>query len=259
MAKALIGHTGFVGGNLARQHHFDEFFNSKNIEDIVGRRFDLLVCSGNPAAKWIANREPEQDLANIQRLLGCLQRAQVDRFILISTVDVYPEAIGVDEDTPIDPAREHSPYGKHRLMLEQAVRAHFPSVLALRLTHLFGTGLKKNVVYDFMHQNEVHKIHADSVFQFYCLDHLWDDIERAAALGLDVVNFATEPVTARELAAEVFGLEFDNSPSGVSPGRYDLRTKHAAAFGGRDGYIYLRDQVMQDLRDFVARERAGKP
>src|SRR5581483_3428399 len=41
MPDALIGHTGFVGGNLAAQHPFHTWFNSKNIEAIRGHRFEL--------------------------------------------------------------------------------------------------------------------------------------------------------------------------------------------------------------------------
>ena len=40
---ALIGYTGFVGGNLHRQHAFDALFNSKNIEEIRGRSFARIV------------------------------------------------------------------------------------------------------------------------------------------------------------------------------------------------------------------------
>ena len=36
MNDALIGYTGFVGGNLQNQRRFDFLYNSKNIEkDIV--------------------------------------------------------------------------------------------------------------------------------------------------------------------------------------------------------------------------------
>ena len=34
--RALIGHTGFVGSNLARQGAFDALYNSSNIESIAG-------------------------------------------------------------------------------------------------------------------------------------------------------------------------------------------------------------------------------
>ena len=41
MPDALIGHTGFVGGNLAAQHRFDAVFHSKTIESVRGVGFRL--------------------------------------------------------------------------------------------------------------------------------------------------------------------------------------------------------------------------
>jgi len=38
---ALIGYTGFVGGNLLAQRGFDALFNSRNIEEIAGVRIDI--------------------------------------------------------------------------------------------------------------------------------------------------------------------------------------------------------------------------
>src|SRR5206468_8484334 len=97
-------HTGFVGGNLAAQHPFDAHFNSKNVEEVAGRTFELLVVSGMPAAKWIANRDPDGDRAVLDRLWGNLSQARADTVVIMSTVDVYPSPVGVDEDTPIDAA-----------------------------------------------------------------------------------------------------------------------------------------------------------
>ena len=254
MTSALVGHTGFVGGNLAAQHRFDACFNSKNIESIAGRRFDLLVVSGMPAAKWIANGNPAGDRATLDRLWDCLKEVRADVVVVMSTVDVYPTPVGVDEDTPIDPSAQQ-PYGLNRLELERRAAAHFGRVLSVRLPGLFGPGLKKNAVYDLLHNNETHKIHANGVFQFYNLDRLWRDVQTALAAGLNVVNFATEPLSVREVAREAFGLDFAND-TGTKPARYDVRTKHAERFGGCGGYLQSREQVFGELREFVKRERA---
>ncbi len=255
MSDALIGHTGFVGGNLARQHRFDACFNSANVEDIAGRSFDTLVVSAMPAAKWIANREPDADRATLERLSAAVRSTTAERVVVVSTVDVYPVPIDVDEDSPIDVAAQHA-YGRHRLRLEREIADHFANVLVVRLPALFGPGLKKNAVYDLLNDNEVHKIHSGGVFQFYNLDRLWTDIGRASDAGLLLVNFATEPFSVADMAREAFGREFDNVLP-TPPARYDFRTKHAASFGGVGGYLYGRDQVMAELRAFVARERAG--
>src|SRR5207248_1917799 len=100
---------------------------------------------------------------------------------------------------------------------------------------------------------EVHKIHANGVFQFYNLGRLWPNIQTALAAGLTLVNFATEPVSVREVAREAFGIDFTNDP-GTEPARYDMRSRHAGLFGGRGGYLYSREQVLAELRRFVIAE-----
>jgi nucleoside-diphosphate-sugar epimerase len=251
--SALVGHTGFVGGNLAAQRPFDACFNSKNIEQIAGQSFDLLAISAMPAAMWIANANPDADRACLDRLTSCLRQVKARRVVVLSTVAVYPTPIDVDEDTPIDEAAQ-TPYGRHRLMLERFAAEHFPQSLAVRLPGLFGPGLKKNAIYDLMHNNELHKVNAASVYQFYNLDRLWSDISTALAAGLSVVNFATEPVSVREVAREAIGLDFTNDP-GTPAANFDMRSKHADLFDGRHDYLYDRGHVLAELRAFVARNR----
>jgi nucleoside-diphosphate-sugar epimerase len=254
MTSALIGSTGFVGGNLLSQATFDDGYHSRNIGELAGRTYDLLVCAGAPAVKWKANREPEQDRAQLERLMQPLARAKAGHVILISTVDVYPTPIEVDEETPLD-ADGGAPYGRHRLLLERFVAERFAHTI-IRLPGLFGRGLKKNIIYDFLHQNAVDTINADSVFQFYHLETLWADIQRVRERGLRLVNFATEPTSVREISREVFGRVFENAGSGA-PARYDFRTRHADVFGRTGGYIRTRAEVLEGMRRFVAEEPAG--
>jgi len=252
MADALIGSTGFVGGNLQRQRSFDDRFHSTDIETIRGRSYDLLICAGVRAEKWLANKDPVTDRAGVERLIGCLGDVQAKRVILISTVDVYPVPVGVDEATPFDPA-DATPYGRHRHHLEEFVRGRFPATI-VRLPGLFGPGLKKNIIYDMLHHNALDMVCPDSVYQFYGLDRLWHDLEIALAEHLDVVNFATEPVSVRDVARHGFGMDFEN-PKATQAARYDMRSRYAALYGGQDGYLASRDEVLGAIRSFVAGER----
>jgi nucleoside-diphosphate-sugar epimerase len=252
--EALIGHTGFVGGNLLRQGAFADLYNSKNIEEIAGKEYARIVCAGAPGVKWLANQRPQEDLAAIERLIACLGRVRVEQLVLISTIDVYPDVVGVDEETPIDESRAQ-PYGKHRRMLERFAEEEF-GALIVRLPGLFGPGLKKNVIYDFLTKNRVETIHADAVFQFYDLDRLTEDVGTATRAGLRLVNFATEPVSVREVARRGFGADFDNAPN-VPPPRYDFRTRYAARFGRKGFYLRTKDEVLDGIRRFVERSRGG--
>lgn len=252
MSNALIGYTGFVGGNLLRQGAFEALFNTANIHTIRGREFDLLVSAGAPAAKWIANREPEQDRAGLEQLMDHLSTVRSHRAILISTIDVYDTPVGVDEDS--EPrGGGGSPYGRHRLRLEEFFGEHFNDLLIVRLPALFGEGLKKNIVYDFLHGNQLSAINPQSIFQFYSLDDLWADIGVAQQAGVRLINFATEPLSVAQVACEAFGFEFTNPAPPGPPARYDFRSRHAALYGGRCGYLRNQGQVLSAMRAFVLR------
>ena len=246
MKAALIGYTGFVGSNLLREYPFAGRYNSTNIERIADAYFDLIVCAGAPAAKWKANQEPAADRACLGRLMTALERVKAPRFVLISTVDVYGQVNGVDETCLPTGA---TPYGRHRLELEQFVAAHFQSLI-VRLPGLFGPGLKKNAIYDLMNNNQVEKIDSRSVFQFYNLARLWRDIRIAAGARLSLIHLATEPVAMTEVTRAVFGQEWNNHLPGQPPA-YDLRTHHAALFGGTCGYICGKNRVLSELAQFV--------
>jgi hypothetical protein len=146
--KALIGYTGFVGGNLAKQHDFDGLFNSRTIEQAIGQHFEILVCSAAPGAMFAANRDPERDREQIEQLMSQLSGINACKLILISTIAVLSGFSSQDETTQA--FERDIPYGAHRRMLEEFAEAHFPYVLIVRLPALFGPGLKKNFLFDIM-------------------------------------------------------------------------------------------------------------
>ncbi|HYZ85728.1 MAG TPA: NAD-dependent epimerase/dehydratase family protein, partial [Bryobacteraceae bacterium] len=228
-------------------------YRSTDIHQIAGKHYDRVICAGAPAVKWKANKEPEADLKNLQHLMNNLAQMQSDRFVLISTVDVYRDPRGVDESTSID-VDQLEPYGKHRYMLEQFVNSRFPAVTTIRLPGLFGAGLKKNAIYDLMRDNALHLIHKDSAFQFYNMQNLYRDIEIALDQNLSLVNFATEPVRVADVARKAFDRDFDNVTE-KPPIFYDMQTRMGAAFGRTGPYLYSAEETFSGIRAFVEAER----
>ncbi|CAH0121694.1 hypothetical protein PAE9249_04227 [Paenibacillus sp. CECT 9249] len=252
MKTCLIGHTGFVGSTLLTQNQFDDLYNSRNIDQIKGKFYDMVVCAGAPAVKWKANQEPEEDLENINYLINNLQEINTKLFILISTVDVYKHPVMVDEDTVIVP-EDTDPYGRHRYYLENFVSKTFDNYLIVRLPGLFGDGLKKNFIYDLIHNNCLHLTHGDSVFQFYPLHRLWSDIQTAVDHSLREVNFSTEPVQAKEVARHCFNLNFDNRTE-KAPVHYNMLSKHHRIFTSSGSYMLSKEDVLQQISDFARRQ-----
>lgn len=147
MKHTLVGYTGFVGGNLAASHPFDGLYNSKNIHQSFGQNNGLVVYSGMPSEKFLANKDPEADLAVAHTAFQNIQRMRPEKLVLISTVDVYQNPRGVDEDTPAG-GDGTGAYGANRCQLETWVREAYPKALIVRLPGLFGRGIKKNFIYD---------------------------------------------------------------------------------------------------------------
>jgi len=184
MRRALIGHTGFVGSNLALAGGFTHYYNSRNFQEMAGESFDEIVCAGIQAVKWWANRNPAGDRAAIAALLAVLSETRAGRFVLVSTVDVYRDPNGVDETSPAPRDGLH-PYGLHRLEVEDWVAARYPDRLVLRLPGLYGPGLKKNLIHDILTGGPLSGFDDRAAFQFYGLGRLAADIGRATAAGLD--------------------------------------------------------------------------
>ena len=146
----LVGYTGFVGSNIAANYDFTWKINPKNKEEAFAKNPDLLIYAGLRAEKFLANKDPEADMAAVMEAMEQIKKINPGKLVLISTVDVYQNPVNVDEDTEID-TNGLLPYGANRYKLEQMVREAWEDALIIRLPGLFGKNLKKNFIYDFIH------------------------------------------------------------------------------------------------------------
>ena len=251
-SNALIGYSGFVGSSLLRQASFDSLYRSTNIHEIDNQEFGLVVCAGAPAQKWIANSNPDDDRNKIESLIRRLKSIKSDTFVLISTVDVFKTPVGVDETTVVEEDGLHA-YGLHRRFLEKFVQEHFARHLIVRLPGLVGPGLRKNVVFDFLNQNNLHAIESRGVFQFYPMVSLWYDIQAAMDHGLQLVHLTAEPISVAQVSLQGFGRSFtqqlDNTPA-----RYDMQSCYAELLGGRGRHQYSARETIQAIRAYAQSE-----
>lgn len=254
MRTALIGYTGFVGSTLDAELQPSHRYRSTNIGDIRGETFDHIICAGVQAMKWWANKFPQEDKKGIMRLLDALADVKADRFTLISSIDVYPAPRDVDESTVIDQTNHHA-YGMHRLLVEEWVKEHFPHVCILRLPGLFGPGLKKNVIFDLLHDNELEKIHPDGCFQYYDTRSLPADIEKAWENDLPLLNLSAEPICTHEIRDAFFPGKMLGGVGPTPPG-YDMKSKYATIWGGDHGYLYSKKSIFEQLGDWLNRQNA---
>lgn len=253
MNNALIGFSGFVGSTLMKQQKFDSLYRSTNIQEIENHSFDTVVCAGAPAQKWIANKNPEQDKQSIESLISHLSNIKCKQFILISTVDVFKNASEAVESTIVDTSDLH-PYGLHRYQLEEFVKNHFSNHLIVRLPGLVGPGLRKNVIYDFLNDNNVDAIDSRGVFQFYPMVNLWSDIQVAIDNHCSLIHLTSEPISVSEVAKQGFNKDFNNYLTN-EPAKYDFRTEYTNLYGSNtSSYQYSKKEVLLAIRCYSQSE-----
>ena len=242
--SALIGSTGFVGGHLQRGFDFTHMYNRSNISEIQGLETDLLICAGLPAEKWKANSDPQSDWLNMANLAQKISSVKANKAILISTIDVYQPAMEVTEEDRPNYDGEGA-YGRNRAWFESFFVSQFSNSLILRLPGLFGSNLKKNFIFDLVNErtDQFLSVHSESKFQFYNIHGIWHLIEKCNDEEIPLLNVATEPITAQEIA-NIFDVSLSCSGKKVE---YLMKSKYFKVFNGKDGFLQDKAEVIKGI------------
>lgn len=89
-----------------------------------------------------------------------------------------------------------------------------------------------------------------SVYQYYNLGRLWNDIQIALHHDIRLWHPATEPVSAADVYKYLSGKDFINELE-MAPADYDYQTIYAEIFGGSNNYISNKNQVLEEIKKFV--------
>lgn len=248
---AIIGYTGFVGSHI--KDNIDtpcDLYNSKNIHEIHNKEYDLIYMAGLPATKWLINKEPEKDMQNMLTLQNHLSKAIIHKIILISTIDIYDKTKQLQNEDVTKVTEE--PYGKHRFIMEKWVKLNYPNAYhIIRLPALFGVGLKKNIIYDLLHDNNINSINPYTFYQWYDISHLMYDIEYVIMHNISVINVFSEPIWTFELIKACFPnythiVQDNNCPATVI---YNYKTKYSPYM---NGYAYQsKDIIFYGINKYV--------
>ena len=310
--NCLIGYNGFVGSNTLLKSDFSFKYNSKNINDIRNREFDLLICSAIPSDMQLANLNYKKDLENINELLNILRTVKSKKAVLISTIAVYPQPVIYDEN--YFDYESDSNYGKNRKLAEYEFSKIFRDSYIIRLPALFGNNLKKNFIFDIINpepsfftkekfeyidsilKDDIFKkyyiynddtkryifdrnkaindnirsrikdilfsinetslqfTNSNSKFQFYNLDNLYKDILKSIDNNINILNICSEPISAKEIMKNIFDKDFDSDKAKLY--NYNMKSIHASKWNNSDNYLYNKDNIYSDLKDFFIKNGA---
>jgi len=257
MNNAIFGYTGLVGSHLNIYYTFKYFYNSKNIKKASGKTFDTIFISCIPAVKWLANKNPDDDNKIIEEIKSIFKTITANKVILISTIDIYNVINNKSNESTIIDYKNNHTYGKNRFLFEEFIKKQFNNITIIRLPALFGNGLKKNVIYDLLNNNEVDKIYINSSFQWYNLDWLKEDIDICINNNIKECNLFTEPLSTSKIIELFPEYNYKNNPTSFF--NYDSTTIYDKYFPfGKNGYIRDKELVYNSLKQFILKSTQNR-
>jgi sugar phosphate isomerase/epimerase len=257
MSFAIVGYSGFVGSNLLQFYKFDYFYNSSNFHEAKNKEFDTIFFCGVPAVKWYANKNPEEDSKILKEITSVLESIKAKKIILISTIDVYESTDSKqNEDYDCDFINNHT-YGRNRYLFENFIQEKFDNYYIIRLPALFGKGLKKNVIYDLIHNNQVENIEKNTKFQWYNLNWLKNDIDIAINNNIRICNLFTEPLETLDILSLFdYPLDIYKTQSKMT---YDLQTKYSDIYNSNvTGYIRNKNIILNSIKEYLNFDKLDK-
>lgn len=89
-----------------------------------------------------------------------------------------------------------------------------------------------------------------SEYQYLNLSNLWDIINKAIENDIRLLTIATEPIYSSELYEYIYNKPFKNECAMTYPVEH-LKSIHAEVYGGKEGYLYNKQQLLEDIKCFI--------
>ena len=245
---ALIGYTGFIGSNLLDFNKKIIKFNSKNIHKIKNKEFDIVICAGTSSKIWLSKKKPAEDKRKIKNLIDNLRSVKTNKFVLISTSEVYGKKKSCLE-TNLNLQNIDTNYGLNRLMLENFIEKKFQNNFILRLPIVYGKNFSKNSIYDLINKHEIDKLNGSDLIQIYNVANLKKHIKFVIKNNIKKLNVSSKPIKLSMLAKKFFKIKLNNKKKFR---KMDIKS----IYGNNNGYFLSHNKTEKDLSIFLKRTKA---
>jgi len=184
----ILGGKGFIGSAFMRFGEKNELdcdcIDLDNYQEFKGRECDILINVAGNSKKYFSNEQPVEDFRfSLEALLRSFFDFSFRKYIYLSSIDLYSDhedLLHNREDSGID-IGDISHYGFHKYMGERMVMHYLSDWLIIRLGGVLGLGLKKNPVFDLIHDIPL-RVDEESEYQYLTTDCLaaavFDLVER---------------------------------------------------------------------------------
>tara|TARA_A100001011_G_scaffold398164_1_gene501608 strand:+ start:741 stop:1493 length:753 start_codon:yes stop_codon:yes gene_type:complete len=246
--NALIGYSGFIGSNLLKFKNKFHKYNSKNINKIKNKKYNLVICAGTSSKIWLAKKKPSLDLNKIKYLINNLKKVKAKKFVLISTCEVYGLSKNQKENS-LTFSNKNYHYGNNRLMLENFVKKNFKKSYILRLPIVYGKNFNKNCIFDLIYNNNIEKLNGSDKIQIYNVNNLKKHINLVLKNNISVLNISSKPIQLNWIAEHFFNIKLNKKKIYRN---MKMQTIHGKS---NNDYFLSQKKCIDDLREFIKKTK----
>ncbi len=252
MRNCIIGYSGFIGNKISERNHLK--INSKNIHRIKNKNFNIVYCAAPTGKKFAVNKNPNNDFTNILNLIKILKTIKCKRFILISTIDIYQNKTTKINEKNFPKKNKIRNYGANRFYLEEFVKENFENYHIIRLPNLFGKNLKKNFIFDMLHNERVF-ISKNSLVQLFNIDKINFYIDKIVKKKIRIINLTSPPLKLINICKII---KTNNKIFSGKLYKYNVSSKHSSKFQKNSKYIISENEIIKDLLKFYKKNSSHK-
>ena len=218
---ALIGPNGFVGENintaLLEKGIYDVIPVTRETPLDILRSVDVVIHSGNPAKRFKAENNPEEDFKQtVLKTSKIYQRSKDKRFILISSMSCRTQL--------------YTHYGRHRRACELMIENE--KSLVIRLGPMFGGNRKEDMLHDILAGKNVY-VSEDTLYSY--ADVSW--------VGKKIVSLIDGPSGVVEVGANNYVRLGDIRDYFGTTTKFEGRVENQITQGSMEGpdanYVYV--------------------
>jgi nucleoside-diphosphate-sugar epimerase len=168
----VLGGGGFIGSAICRYLESHRIlFQSivrENYLSHVGKACDIFINANGNSKKYIAEKDPLFDFdLSVRSVRSSIHDFNFKKYVYLSSCDIYEDCSSdktTQEDFPLSKLNV-STYGFHKYLAEEVVKGKCQDWVIARMGGFVGTGLKKNPVFDILHNQKLW-LHPDSQLQY---------------------------------------------------------------------------------------------
>jgi len=193
----ILGAKGFIGQHLVKE--FPDALQITRDSKLCGAHVETLFIAAPTSRKYLVDKFPENDKVEIDKIIDTVfSRLKIDNVVLISTIDVY---LNSSDSLEGSPCREDLSYGGNRNYFESQLKLRIKNLKICRSGGLFGPGLQKNLIYDFLKMRNDYLVNYNfgSTFQWLPIDFFVGELLDFSKGEIMLKNIVGEPTSVEDI------------------------------------------------------------